>query len=295
MIVVALATNPYDPCMISNNTFDNPAATKTSLPAYARLPVNHCNLPAVILGSLSFQQHPAALSIDGIDELHKKLFAALRPIQTHPQRAEYFMDYMVVHFRINHLEDVGLMRGDSNKRVNADYLRILRGWLFDADSMEAAALKSWVESRFGLLTRYHKGDLADYSGINYQIFLHERSRALYGTNALEAQFDLLFSYCQYELGLRHAEQQHLKLYRGVNKFDSYQILQHNGKHQAVVLLNNLNSFTTHRERADEFGDYILDVNVPWQKILFYSNLLPGMFSGEEEMLVIGGVYQVHII
>lgn len=280
--------------MIRNNTFDNPAAPKTSLPAYARLPVNHCNLPAVILGSLSFQQHPTALCIDGITELHKPLFAALKQIPTHAERADYFMNYMVVHFRMHQLEDAGVMLGDDKKRTRADYLRLLRGWLFDADSKEAAVLKGWVESRFGLLTRYHKGDLADYSDSRYQVYLHEKARTLYGTNALEAQLDLLYSYCQYELGLIHAEHEHLKLYRGINKFDSYQILNRDAKHQAIVLLNNLNSFTANRERADEFGDYIIEADVPWQKILFYSNLLPGKFSGEEEMLVIGGVYKVNI-
>ncbi len=280
--------------MINNNKPDNFVATKTSLPAFARLPINRCNLPAVILGSLSFQQHPTALFIDGIHVLHKELFEALGKLQTQQQRAEYFMDYMTVHFRMHMLEDVGLMDSDTDKRTKADYLRMLRGWLFDADSREAAVLKSWVESRFGLLTRYHKSDLADYMGLNYQVFLHERSQGLYATNALEAQFDLVYSYCQYELAQTYSEHQHLKLYRGVNRIDSYEILQRHDKHRAIVLLNNLNSFTSNRERADEFGDFILEAEIPWQKILFYSNLLPGMFSGEDEMLVIGGVYEVNI-
>ena len=266
----------------------------TTLPAYACLPVNRCNLPAVILGSLSFQSHPAALCIDGIYELHKELFEALNNIQAHEQRAEYFMDYMIVHFRLHKLEDVGLIRGDTNKRTKADYLHIFRGWLFDADSREAAVLKSWIESRFGLVTRYHKGELANHSGSNYQAYLYERSSGLYATNALEAQIDLLYSYCQYELALKYNKTQQLHLYRGVNRIDSYEILQRQDKHQAIVLLNNLNSFTSNRERADEFGDYIVETDVPWQKILFYSNLLPGMFSGEEEMLVIGGIYKVKI-
>lgn len=264
------------------------------LPAYARLPINHCNLPSVILGSLSFQQHPVALALDGVHVLHKALFEKLNTLDEHKNRAEYFMDYMVVHFRMNRLEEAGLGDGDNNKRVNADYLRLLRGWLFDADSRDAAVLKSWVERRFGLLTRYHKGDLGDYSDKNYQVYLHEQTRGLYATNALEAQIDLLYSYCQYELALKYAERQHIQLYRGINRIDSYEILKRNSKSQATVLLNNLNSFTSNYERANEFGDYILETDVPWQKILFYSDLLPGMFSGEEEMLVIGGVYKVNI-
>jgi NAD+--dinitrogen-reductase ADP-D-ribosyltransferase len=280
--------------MVTNNNRDNNPRAKTSLPGYARLPVNHCNLPSIILGSLSFQHHPTALFIDGVYEFHKKLFSDLITIRSPVKRASYFMDYMTVHFRMHKLEEVGAMLEDANKRINADYLRVLRGWLFDADSMEAAVLKSWVESRFGLLTRHHKGDLGDYTGVKYQLYIHERSRGLYATNALEAQFDLLYSYCQYELALSYAENHHIKLYRGVNRVDHYEMIERHDKKQAVVLLNNLNSFTSNRERADEFGDYILEADVPWQKILFYSNLLPGMFSGEEEIMVIGGVYKVNI-
>jgi len=281
--------------MINNNKDDNLVSMKPSLPPFAHLPINRCNLPPVIVGSLSFQHHPTALRIDGIDELHKALFRGLDTRQTHKQRANYFMDYMIVHFRMENLQDAGLMSGDKNKRSKADYLRILRGWLFDTDSREAAVLKSWVESRFGLLARYHKGELNDYASENYQIYLQERSSGLYATNALEAQIDLLYSYCQYELALQYEQNQRLPLYRGVNKIDSYEILKRHDKNQAVVLMNNINSFSRNRERADEFGDYILEADIPWQKVLFYSDLLPGLFNGEDEALVIGGVYEVKII
>lgn len=277
-----------------NNKQHSPDKVKTSLPDYAYLPINHCNLPPVIVGSLRFQQQPINLSIDGINELHKGLFTALDELAGHAQRAEYFMDYMTVHFRMHKLEEAGLGDDKNKKRSKVDYLRILRGWLFDVDNREAAVLKSWAESRFGLLTRYHKGDLGDYSGKNYQLYLHERSRGLFATNALEAQIDLLYSYCQYELALKKNIEQHVTLYRGVNRIDSYNIIERQDNRNATVLLNNLNSFSYERERADEFGDYILEVKVPRQKIMFYSNLLPGMFSGEEEVIVIGGVYKVNI-
>ena len=61
-----------------------------------------------------------------------------------------------------------------------------------------------------------------------------------------------------------------------------------------MLLNNLNSFTTERERADEFGDYLLTARVPLAKIFFCNRLLPGMLKGEDEVVVIGGVYAVRI-
>jgi NAD+--dinitrogen-reductase ADP-D-ribosyltransferase len=61
-----------------------------------------------------------------------------------------------------------------------------------------------------------------------------------------------------------------------------------------MLLNNLNSFTASRERADELGDYILEAVVPLPKIFFFNQLLPGMLRGEDEMVVIGGLYEVSI-
>lgn len=292
--MVGLTTKQHKQCMNIHNINNKPTAAKYILPRYACLPINHCNLPSVILGSLSFQRYPTALYIDGVKQLHKNLFTHLDSLSTHTDRAAYFLDYMTVHFRINHLEDVGLCLKKNNKRVKADYLRILRGWLFDADNREAAVLKSWVESRFGLLPRYHKGCLGDYTGDIYQHYLYERSQGLYATNALESQIDLLYSYCQYELSLKHQTHQHLTLYRGVNRIDNYEILQQQDKQHAIVLLNNLNSFTKNHDRADEFGDYILEVQIPWQKIIFYNNLLPGKFAAEEELLVIGGLYQVKI-
>jgi NAD+--dinitrogen-reductase ADP-D-ribosyltransferase len=124
--------------------------------------------------------------------------------------------------------------------------------------------------------------------------LVEGSRGLYATNALEAQLDLLYTYCQYELTRQHPDETHLTLYRGTNRIDEHEVLQRGDDGCYRVLLNNLNSFTSARERADEFGDYILAAEVPIPKILFYNSLLPGMLKGEDEVVVIGGVYEVAI-
>ncbi|MEW8475135.1 MAG: NAD(+)--dinitrogen-reductase ADP-D-ribosyltransferase, partial [Candidatus Thiodiazotropha endolucinida] len=62
----------------------------------------------------------------------------------------------------------------------------------------------------------------------------------------------------------------------------------------ILTLNNINSFSSNRERADEFGDYILKVKVPLTKLLYLPRLLPTALKGEEEYLVIGGVYEVKV-
>lgn len=254
--------------------------------------MNRCNIPPVIVGSLRFQQHPVAIELDNVKTLHSDLFRQLDEIAQVPARAERFKDYMTVQFRLHQLDDAGASK--NNKRRKANYLRMVRGWFFDANGREGAVLKGWVESRFGLLTRFHRGPMHQDDNGSYHRFLHDRSAGLYGTNALEAQLDLLYSYCQYELARQLPNQTHLTLYRGINRLDEHEVLgKGEGKYEQV-LLNNLNSFTSERERADEFGDYILEADIPKEKIFFFANLLPGCLQGEDEHLVIGGVYEVRI-
>jgi NAD+--dinitrogen-reductase ADP-D-ribosyltransferase len=253
------------------------------------LPINRCNLPAVILGSLTFQKHPAPLVLDGVAELHADLFAKLDGIEDRTERAQCFRDYVTVHFRLDHLEDAG-SDTRSKKREKANWLRVLRGWGFDADGREGAVLKGWVESRFGLIPRFHGEPLRDFSGPAWVRYEEMRASGLYGTNALEAQLDLLYAYCQYEFK-RAGSNDRLTLYRGINSLGEHEVLSGTGKRQ-VVLFNNLTSFTANRERAGEFGDYILSTEIPAAKVFFHCALLPGVLKGEDEHLVIGGAYEV---
>jgi NAD+--dinitrogen-reductase ADP-D-ribosyltransferase len=271
---------------------DNSTAGQTaSLPTWARLPINRCNLPAVILGGLTFQRHPTPLALDGVAELHADLFDFLDRADEPAERARLFRDYEAAHFCLDHLEEAGL-DDRSGKRAKANWLRVLRGWSFDADGREGAVLKGWVESRFGLLPRFHGEPLRDFVSAPYLRYLEMRSAGLYGTNALEAQLDLLYAYSQYEFA-RRAIPPRLTLYRGINRIDEHEVLSNDGNRQ-VVLFNNLVSFTASRERASEFGDYILETEVPTAKIFFHCGLLPDLLKGEDEHLVIGGAYEVVI-
>jgi NAD+--dinitrogen-reductase ADP-D-ribosyltransferase len=266
---------------------------KLTLPRYARLPINRCSLPAAILGSLSYQRHPVPLALDGVVELHKELFRHLDAEDDAPVRAGMFQRHMAAVFSLDQPEEAGYSSTSPRARAKASYLRMLRGWTFSSDGIEGAVLKSWVESRFGLQTRYHGGPIRDFSGDDaYRRFLEMRARGLYGTNALEAQLDLLYANCQYELGRQQPGETHVTLYRGVNRVSEHEVLQElePGRHR--VLLNNLSSFTSERERAGEFGDYIMEVSVPLPKVFFLHRLLPDQLKGEDEFMVIGGVYEV---
>lgn len=276
--------------MCSDNNKQQP-----TLPATASIPINRCNLPAKILGGLTFQRHPTPLLIDGVNELHKDLFRRLRNISSAEHRASCFIDYMTVRFRLEALEEQGYQPNIRRDRRNANYLKLIRGWMFDSNSRESAVLKGWVESRFGLMPRYHRGPIRHYNDETHDRYQHDRATGLYNTNALEAQLDLLYSYCQYELALRRPEQAHVTVYRGTNNIERYEVISKLDKRRQIVLLNNVNSFSSHMERADEFGDQLLEIDVPKQKIFFYSGLLPRLLRGEEEYVVIGGLYEAEII
>lgn len=266
----------------------NSSRSNTTLPRSACLPINRCNLPAVILGSYTYQQHPVPLLLDGVAELHRELFELLSPHGDQQERSRLFMDYMNAHFLLHVPEEAGYNKQSRLDRTRADYRRILRGWAFNPDGREAAVLKGWVESRFGLLTRFHGKAIRDADSDAYRAYQHDFAVGIYNTNSLEAQLDLLYTYCQYELA-RDNDSPHITLYRGSNAIEKLHGDDNIGN-RPLVLLNNINSMSAEAERADEFGDSVFRFEVPLGKIFFHANLLPGYLKAEAEYIVIGGVY-----
>ena len=289
------------------NTFTK---TTTLLPHEAKLPINRCNLPAEVLGDLSFQTNPKPIFIDGVASLHKYLFQQLDGLEDANERSRFFSSYVSAHFRLDSLDEAGYVATTSVDRSRANYLRILRGWFFDSDSLEGAVIKYWVESRFGLVPRYHRSRIHSVHDASYLQFAAQSARGLYNTNGLEAQLDLLYSYCQYELSRHYPGQKSVVLYRGQNRLQSLEQicenairakplslieLRKNNQNSLSLLLNNISSFTADQERAGEFGDVIISVNVPLAKLLFFSGLMQGIMTSEKEYAVIGGIYDVNIV
>ncbi|WP_028884979.1 NAD(+)--dinitrogen-reductase ADP-D-ribosyltransferase [Teredinibacter turnerae] len=262
-----------------------------TLPAYAHSALNRCNLPAIILGGITFQLHPKALRLDSMAYLHQPFFRSIAEFHNPQKRSDCFHDYMSSCFLLDNKDEAGFSDNSRVKRAKADYLRLLRGWLFNADGIEAAVLKYWVASRFGLLCQNHNGCLRDPHGRAFAQYQADFMRGLYNANALESQLDLLYSFCQYELVRRFPRRQHWHLYRGINHLTEFDVLAYGDDHEKV-LLNNLNSFSASVDTAGIFGDRVLSVAVPSSKILYFPGLLPGVLQGEEEFLVLGGVYQV---
>jgi NAD+--dinitrogen-reductase ADP-D-ribosyltransferase len=115
-------------------------------------------------------------------------------------------------------------------------------------------------------------------------------------NSIYMQFDVLYEFCQWVLARFHARgKKHLRLFRGSNDLREHQLLQQLDGREALIRLNNLVSFTSQPDIADEFGDTIIEAAVPLPKILFYNDLLlRHPLRGEAEYLVIGGDYQVNM-
>jgi NAD+--dinitrogen-reductase ADP-D-ribosyltransferase len=210
------------------------------------------------------------------------------------RRTATFHDYMDVTFQLHQWDQQTTASG--RKSLKNSYLRFLRGWMFDSNGREGAVLKGWVESRFGLTPTYHGQPIANIHSKAYQGYLIDRMRGSARTSAIQAQFDLLFEFAQYELQRRFPGQTHFDLFRGIYDFDEHPLLEQTDPHHCVVRLNNLNSFTSDFERAWEFGSKVLAVKVPASKILFFNGLFSSaLLRGEEENLVIGGEYEVEIV
>ena len=226
--------SPRERLAIDAQTLVSAPRAAPSLPASARLSINRCNLPAVILGSLSFQQHPVPLEIDGIRAFHSDLFAVLAGVEEHAERAQRFRDYMTVHFCLDHLEAAGLDLGFGGRGAQEGpsptgqrqllapgarlvlRLRRARGGRpqgLDRDPLRAAWLATTADPCMGAAAR------------PIRPIWWRAAHGLYGTNALEAQLDLLYTYCQYELSLAHPGETHLRLYRGINRIDEHEVLE----------------------------------------------------------------------
>lgn len=255
---------------------------------------NLVGVPTGLLASEAFNEHPLALHIRGVRESHARLFDGLAAAASHAEAAQLFQDYMDDTFGLRQAGS----DADGRRRYRSSYLRLLNGWGYDSSSPEGAVVKGWVESRFGLLPTYHKARLARFSSPAWARYVEDKLSSRFHNNAIDSQLDLLYEFCQWSLahwlrpGLRH-----LTLYRGVNDFREISLLDcpKRCRGPALVRLNNVSSFTAHRDIACQFGDLVLEAQVPAVKILFFNGLLPRYaLQGESETLVIGGDYRVTV-
>ncbi len=253
------------------------------------LPLNRNNIPSWLFGSIGYQKHPVPTELDGVSTWYHKFFEDLSKVSSSKQRAEQFVQFMQVRFGIKNKKDKNASTNHDHVhlRPRVNYRRLILGWLFDSDSEQGAAWRGWVESRFGLVTNYYKGSATDSDSKAYWEFRELCQQATHNTNELFEQLDLLYYFCQLELKFLNSYEHHIKLYRGCAESTDYEI---DGKQ--VKLFNNLSSFTSDPEAALLFGSKVYEVTVPLTKIVCYESLLPGSLKGENEFMVMGGLYVV---
>ena len=250
---------------------------------------NLVGVPTGLLASSAFNEYPIPLRISGTRESHRGLFDMLGKAADAAEASRIFQDYMTIIFGLDHAPEPG-----EKRRYRASYLRLLKDWGFDANSPAGAVIKGWVESRFGLFPSFHKEPLRRFNSPAWLTYVEEKMSSRFHNNSIYMQLDVLYEFCQWVLSRFHARgRKHMKLYRGSNDMRDHQLLQKLEGRQALIRLNNLVSFTSRPDIADEFGDTIIEAEVPLAKILFYNDLLlRHPLRGEAEYLVIGGDYKV---
>ncbi len=252
---------------------------------------SHCELPPWHLASVEFQDNPRQLELGDVAVTDRRLWAALDAIAEPADRARYFHDYVSVKFSLHAWSDPSHST-PARTALRHSYVHCLRHWGVDSNGRSGAALKAWVNSRFGLRPLYHTG-LLDSDAEARARYDQDRMRVAAYTAGLSQQLDLLYTFCQRELARRHPGARWLSLYRGTHDSSEYKRMpEATGTSGPLVEFNNLSSFTSDSEVAWEFGSSVWRVSVPHAKILCFNGLLPAEFlQGESEYLVIGGVYR----
>jgi len=251
--------------------------------------LNRCNLSPWIIGSEEFQANPQPLEIDGVRATDAGLFGCLECLTDAEARSAFFHDYLSAKFSLNEM----IVRNGKARPVYS-YIHLLRAWGADSNGQAGAVMKSWAESRFGILATYHKGRLAE-DPLARQNFLLDRTRGSARSIGVLMQLDLLYTFCQDELRRRFPGENWKTLYRGTHDSEEYTVQNKDGAktRTALVQLNNLSSFSSDPEVAWEFGSSAWEVKVPFAKIVFFSGLLPkSVLAGESEHLILGGYYNV---
>jgi NAD+--dinitrogen-reductase ADP-D-ribosyltransferase len=257
---------------------------------------NLIGLSTSCLASPLFNAHPKALHIAGVRESAASLFEQLSRQNNREDCGRVFQDYMCVVFGY---ETEQRLKDDAQgrRRYRNSYIKLLQDWGVDSNNAQGAVMKGWVESRFGLFPTFHKQRLVGFKSKDWINYIEEKMHSRYHNNCIYMQLDLLYEYCQWIVErFQFPESTHKTLFRGVNTLDENWLVQDQQTQHKTLRFNSLVSFTDRQSVASEFGAYILEVEVPMVKLLFFNELLPHhALHGEAEYLVIGGDYRVKVL
>jgi NAD+---dinitrogen-reductase ADP-D-ribosyltransferase len=260
---------------------------------------NLVGIPAAMIGSAAFNLNPQPLHIAGARESNRGLFSLLEKCDNSDHARGVFEHYMSIMFGLAESEpgEKKLEGTAERRRWRSSYLKLLQGWGLDSNSPTGAVLKGWVESRFGLVPSFHNSPLMRYPSPGWIAYLEQKSSSRYHNNSIYQQLDLLFEFCNWMLKRFDplGPGSHLTLWRGSLNFEQQIVAGSLRERRCTVHLNNLVSFTLDRETAGCFGDWVMRVQVPKNKLLLIPGLLnTNSLTGESEVLAIGGDYDVEV-
>jgi NAD+--dinitrogen-reductase ADP-D-ribosyltransferase len=256
-----------------------------------RTSFNRCNLPPWVVASRDFDEDPRSLELQGVRQENAGLFRALDALDDPELRGRVLDDWLSVRFQLHQWE--AQATAGARRSLKNSYLRFLRGWGMDANSVEGAVLKGWVESRIGIPPTFHHVPLRPGDEAAWARYAADRTRGHAFTSAIDAQLDLVYAFTQYELARRSPGERWVTLWRGQNDLEAHEIVERLGPREWIVRMNNLSSFTDDRERAWEFGSVVLEARLAVPRVFFAGHLLPrAILRGEREHLVIGGELRV---
>jgi len=253
---------------------------------------NLVGVPAPLLASAVFNEHPQPLHIAGARETNSGLFALLARCGSPDEARSVFAHYMSLAFG---LERAAARDGSEARRWRSSYLKLLQGWALDSNGPAGAVLKGWVESRFGLVPAFHAGPLGRFPSPAWIAYLEQKGASRYHNNSIHQQLDLLYEFCQWMLA-RFAllgDAPWVTLWRGSTRCEEQLVAGSLRDRHCTARLNNLVSFSRSESEAQCFGDWVLKARVPRVKLL----LVPGLLNttslhGEAEVLALGGDYLV---
>ena len=211
------------------------------------------------------------------------------------ERTRLFNEHISAKFHLHELDREHTL--SARRSLRNTYVRYLRGWGVDSNSIEGAVLKAWVESRIGLRPTFHRRKVTANDPEGQLVFATDRMKGLAGSNAIDSQLDLGL----HVLPVRAWPPPSRAKVASPSSAErttptTTRRLEVVSPRERIVRLNNLSSFTPDSERAFEFGSTVWEVRVPTVKVFFWSQLFPrGILKGEDEFLVIGGVYRVKTV
>jgi NAD+--dinitrogen-reductase ADP-D-ribosyltransferase len=234
----------------------------------------HGGCAGAVLASVSFNQTPQPLHVAGVHAAHMgRCSMRWRIPKSAAEARELFAHYMREMFVLDRPATTATPEDAHRWRVS--YLKLLQGWGLDANGAAGAVLKGWAESRFGLLPAFHKAPLGRFPSPAWVAYLQDKGAAPLPQPPDPAAIGPVVRVLPVDAGATRlaGPEPVVTLWRGSNRIEEQVVSGSLRARRCTVRLNNIVSFSTTREQAGWFGDWLLCARVPLCKLLLVPGLL----------------------